>query len=219
MRFALALLSLAAAAADFAEQRKRMVAEQIEQRGVSDKGVLEAMRRVPREDYVPAEYRPLAYADHPLPIGEQQTISQPFVVALMTELAAVHPGSRVLEIGTGSGYQAAVLAEMGAEVWTIEIIEPLARTAAERLKRYKSVHVRYGDGYHGWPEHAPFDAIIVTAEPPRIPPALKEQLASKGRLVLPLHRELVLVTRTPQGFTQRSFAPVAFVPMTGEVQK
>ena len=228
MRFACALLFTAAfsraAAEDFAAQRKRMVAEQIDARGISDPRVLTAMRKVPREEFVSAEMRPLAYQDHPLPIGEGQTISQPYVVALMTELAAVRSGSRVLEVGTGSGYQAAVLAEAGAEVWSIEIVESLARSAAERLKRlgYKSVHVRQGDGYRGWPEQAPFDAIVVTAAPSEIPPPLKEQLAMGGRLVIPVgpgFGNLVLVTRKPEGFTTRAIVPVAFVPMTGEAQQ
>jgi protein-L-isoaspartate(D-aspartate) O-methyltransferase len=228
MRLGLALLVTAAcskaAAEDYAAQRQRMVAEQIEARGISDARVLTAMRKVPREEFVPAELRSLAHKDHPLPIGEGQTISQPYIVALMTELAAVRSGSRVLEVGTGSGYQAAVLAELGAEVWSIEIVESLARTAAERLKRlgYKSVHVRQGDGYRGWPEHAPFDAIVVTAAPPEIPPPLKEQLAMGGRLVIPLgsgYGNLVMVTRTAEGFTTRAIAPVRFVPMTGEAQQ
>jgi protein-L-isoaspartate(D-aspartate) O-methyltransferase len=218
MRLAFALLA-AAATQDFAAERARMVAEQIEARGISNPRVLAAMRKVPREEFVPVELRPLAHADRPLPIGEGQTISQPYVVALMSELAGLRPGSRVLEIGTGSGYQAAVLAEMGAEVWSIEILASLARSSAERLKRlgYRSVRVRQGDGYRGWPDQAPFDAIIVTAEPPAIPPALKEQLGAAGRLVLPLRSELLVVTRTPQGFATRSVVPVAFVPMTGEV--
>ena len=218
MRLAFALLA-AAATQDFAAERARMVAEQIEARGISDPRVLAAMRKVPREEFVPVDLRSLAHADRPLPIGEGQTISQPYVVALMSELAGVRPGSRVLEIGTGSGYQAAVLAEMGAEVWSIEILASLARSSAERLKRlgYRSVRVRQGDGYRGWPDQAPFDAIIVTAEPPAIPPALKEQLGAAGRLVLPLRSELLVVTRMPQGFATRSVVPVAFVPMTGEV--
>jgi protein-L-isoaspartate(D-aspartate) O-methyltransferase len=211
----------AAGAEDYAALRKQMVDGQIESRGISDARVLAAMRKVPREEFVPPDLRPLAYQDHPLPIGEGQTISQPYIVALMTELAAVRSGSRVLEVGTGSGYQAAVLAEAGAEVWSIEILDSLARSASERLRRlgYKSVHVRQGDGYRGWPEHAPFDAIVVTAAPPEIPPPLKEQLAIGGRLVIPVGArfgDLVLVTRSAKGFSSRSIAPVAFVPMTGE---
>jgi protein-L-isoaspartate(D-aspartate) O-methyltransferase len=228
MRLALALLVTAAcskaAAENQAAQRERMVAEQIEGRGISDARVLAALRKVPREEFVPAALRPFAYQDHPLPIGEGQTISQPYIVALMTELAAVRRGSRVLEVGTGSGYQAAVLAEAGAEVWSIEIVAELARSAAERLKRlgYQSVHVRQGDGYRGWPEHAPFDAIVVTAAPPQIPPPLQEQLAVGGRLVIPVGArwgDLLLVTRTAGGFTTRNVAPVAFVPMTGEAEQ
>jgi protein-L-isoaspartate(D-aspartate) O-methyltransferase len=226
MRLALALLAActSAAAQDASAHRNRMVADQIEARGISDPRVLAAMRKVPREEFVPADMRPFAHQDHPLPIGEGQTISQPYVVALMTELAAVRGGSRVLEVGTGSGYQAAVLAEMGAEVWSIEIVDSLARSASERLRRlgYKSVRVRQGDGYRGWPEHAPFDAIVVTAAPPEIPAPLKEQLAMGGRLVIPVGSgdgTLMLVTRTKDGFTSRAVAPVRFVPMTGEAQK
>jgi protein-L-isoaspartate(D-aspartate) O-methyltransferase len=226
MRLAVALLAACSFAAtqDYPAQRRRMVADQIEARGISDPRVLAAMRKVPREEFVPPDLRPLAHQDHPLPIEAGQTISQPYIVALMTELAAVRSGSRVLEVGTGSGYQAAVLAELGAEVWSIEIIDSLARSASERLRRlgYKSVHVRQGDGYRGWPEHAPFDAIVVTAAPSEIPPPLKEQLAIGGRLVIPVgsgDANLVLVTRTAQGFASRAIAPVRFVPMTGEAQQ
>lgn len=201
-----------------------MVAEQIAARGVSDPRVLAAMRRVPRHEFVPAELRAHAYEDHPLPIGEGQTISQPYIVALMTELASVRSGSKVLEIGTGSGYQAAVLAELAGEVYSIEIVESLADSAAERLRRlgYRSVHVRKGDGYRGWPEQAPFTAVIVTAAPPEIPLALKQQLAQGGRLVIPVgdsFQDLLVVTRTADGFATRSVAPVRFVPMTGEAQE
>ena len=201
-----------------------MVAEQIAARGVSDPRVLAAMRRVPRHEFVPAELRAHAYEDHPLPIGEGQTISQPYIVALMTELASVRSGSKVLEIGTGSGYQAAVLAELAGEVYSIGIVESLADSAAERLRRlgYRSVHVRKGDGYRGWPEQAPFTAVIVTAAPPEIPLALKQQLAQGGRLVIPVgdsFQDLLVVTRTADGFATRSVAPVRFVPMTGEAQE
>jgi protein-L-isoaspartate(D-aspartate) O-methyltransferase len=200
-----------------------MVTEQIEARGVRDPRVLEAMRKVPRHEFVPREQRPYAYADHPLPIGHQQTISQPYIVAAMTELAQVRPGARVLEIGTGSGYQAAVLAELGAEVYSIEIVEPLARSAAATLERlgYR-VQVRAGDGYQGWPEHAPFEAIVVTAAPPRIPEPLKQQLAEGGRLVIPVgdfYQELVVLTRRGGELERRSVFPVRFVPMTGEAQQ
>jgi protein-L-isoaspartate(D-aspartate) O-methyltransferase len=215
---------LLAAADDPAARRAQMVAEQIEGRGLTDAAVLAAMRKVPREQFVPEGLRDFAYQDHPLPIGEGQTISQPYVVALMTELAAVRKGARALEVGTGSGYQAAVLAEMGAEVWSIEIVDSLARSAAERLARlgYKSVHVKTGDGYRGWPEHAPFDAIVVTAAPSEVPPPLKEQLKIGGRLVIPVgpgFGDLLLLTRTRAGFVTRSIAPVGFLPMTGEAER
>jgi protein-L-isoaspartate(D-aspartate) O-methyltransferase len=221
------LLATACARSGAAEEprtlREAMVAEQIAARGVRDGRVLDAMRNVPRHEFVPAELRGAAYGDRPLPIGKSQTISQPYIVALMTELAEVRRGSRVLEVGTGSGYQAAVLAEMGADVYSIEIVESLARSAADRLRRlgYGSVHVRHGDGYRGWPEHAPFDAIVVTAAPPGIPPPLKAQLKAGGRLVIPVgerFQELQVITRSAEGFSVRSVAPVAFVPMTGEAQ-
>ena len=199
-----------------------MVTEQIESRGVRDPRVLAAMRKVPRHEFVPEEQRPHAYEDHPLPIGHDQTISQPFIVAAMTELAQVGPGTRVLEIGTGSGYQAAVLAELGAEVFSIEIVEPLARSAAATLDRlgYR-VTVRAGDGYQGWPDRAPFDVILVTAAPPRIPEPLQQQLVDGGRLVIPVgdrYQELVVLTRRGNQLDRRSVFPVRFVPMTGEAQ-
>ncbi len=211
-----------AAAGDRAEERARMVAEQM--RDVTDPRVLEAMRAVPRHRFVPEEQRPLAYADHPLPIGHEQTISQPYIVALMTALAEVERGDRVLEIGTGSGYQAAVLAELGAEVYTIEIVAPLGERAAAVLEElgYENVHARVGDGYRGWPEHAPFEAILLTAAPPEIPQPLLDQLAVGGRLVAPVgsaDQELVVVTRAEEGYLRRSVIPVRFVPMTGEAQE
>jgi protein-L-isoaspartate(D-aspartate) O-methyltransferase len=204
--------------------RDRMVDEQIVPRGITDKAVLAAMRKVPRHELVPAELAAHAYSDRPLPIGFDQTISQPAIVARMTELAAVRKGSRVLEIGTGSGYQAAVLAEMGAQVFTIEIVEPLGRRAARDLARlgYRGVKTRIGDGYLGWPEAAPFDAVVVTAAPPRVPEPLKRQLKPGGRLVIPVGdtvQELLLITRTAKGFTEERVAPVGFVPMTGRAQQ
>ena len=201
-----------------------MVATQIEARGVHDSRVLDVMRRVERHRFVPESVLDAAYADHPLGIGFGQTISQPYIVAVMTEAARVRPGARVLEIGTGSGYQAAVLAELAGEVDTIEPIEPLAREAAARLAAlgYRNVNVRAGDGYRGWPERAPFDAIVVTAAPPEIPQPLLDQLALGGRLVAPVgvgEQELVVVKRTAAGLTTRSLLPVRFVPMTGEAQQ
>jgi len=201
-----------------------MVATQIEARGVRDARVLDAMRRVERHRFVPESMRDHAYEDHPLGIGYGQTISQPYIVAVMTEAARVRPGARVLEIGAGSGYQAAVLAELAGEVDTIELIEPLAKDVAARLSAlgYRNVNVRAGDGYHGWPERAPFDAIVIAAAPPEIPPPLLDQLAMGGRLVAPVgegEQELVVVKRTAAGLTTRTLLPVRFVPMTGEVQK
>jgi protein-L-isoaspartate(D-aspartate) O-methyltransferase len=204
-----------------------MLRDQIEARGVKDPRVLAALRRVPRHEFVPPDRRDQAYDDHPLPIGGEQTISQPYIVAIMTELAAVAPTARVLEVGTGSGYQAAILAELAAEVWTIEIVEPLARAAGERLQRlgYSNVTVRVGDGWRGWPERAPFDAIVVTAAPPEVPPALKEQVAVGGRLVIPVGQtgggsaqDLMVFRRTAAGWESRVVEPVSFVPMTGEAQ-
>ena len=202
-----------------------MVSRQIEARGVRDARVLDAMRQVPRHRFVPESQRGRAYEDRPLSIGHQQTISQPYIVALMTELAGVKPGDSVLEVGTGSGYQAAVLAEMGVRVFSIEIVEPLAKQATTLLSALgygKLVEVRHGDGYAGWPEHAPFDAVIVTAAPPKIPAPLKQQLKVGGRLVIPVgnhYQNLLQVTRTKDGFREESVIPVRFVPMTGKAQR
>jgi protein-L-isoaspartate(D-aspartate) O-methyltransferase len=204
--------------------RAAMVADQIAARGVRDANVLAALRKVPRHAFVPAAIASQAYQDRPLPIGQEQTISQPYIVALMTELAGVRRGDRVLEIGTGSGYQAAVLAEMGVEVYTIEIVEPLARTARATLARlgYGRIKTRIGDGYRGWPEAAPFDAIIVTAAPPAVPEPLKRQLEPGGRLVVPVgdrYQWLTVITRSSEGadaWTERRTEPVRFVPMVGE---
>ena len=204
-------------------RRLKMVETQIRMRGIEDALVLEAMRKVPRHLFVPESLRDSAYEDGPLPIGEEQTISQPYIVALMTALAAPRPGERVLEVGTGSGYQAAILAEIGVEVYTIEIVPPLAERAAALLRDlgYGSVHTRIGDGYRGWPEASPFDAILVTAAPERIPEPLKEQLRVGGRLVIPVGaatQELLRITRTESGFQEERVAPVRFVPMTGEAE-
>ncbi|HIE03990.1 MAG TPA: protein-L-isoaspartate(D-aspartate) O-methyltransferase [Candidatus Latescibacteria bacterium] len=211
-------------AEDYARARERMVEEQIEARGVKDSLVLAAMRKVPRHMFVPEKYRSEAYEDHPLPIGYGQTISQPYIVAYMTEALGLKGGEKVLEIGTGSGYQAAVLAEIADSVFTIEIIPGLAESARERLKKlgYKKVFVLRGDGYRGWPEHAPFDAIIVTAAPDHIPGPLVEQLKVGGRMVIPvgsMYQQLVLVVKTERGVERRPLLPVRFVPMTGEAQE
>ncbi len=200
------------------QARDRMVRDQIEARGVRDVRVLEAMRVVPRHLFVPPEMRIYSYADSPLPIGEGQTISQPYIVAYMSEALALRPGDRVLEIGTGSGYQAAVLARLCREVYSMEIIPALGKAAAERLAQmgFSNVRVRVGDGYKGWPEAAPFDAIIVTAAPERLPQALVDQLAAGGRMVLPLGRgvqDLVRIRRTAKGIARESLLPVRFVPM------
>ena len=209
----------------YAAKRAKMVETQLVRRGIANERVLDAMRRVPRQEFVPDAMKPSAYADRPLPIGHSVTISQPYIVALMTQLARVEKGDRVLDVGTGSGYQAAVLGELGAEVYGIEIIEPLAERAAEVLKRlgYDNVTVRAGDGYAGWPEHAPFDAVILAAAPERVPEPLKQQLEVGGRLVLPVgeafDQKLVVITRTRTGFDEQEVLPVAFVPMTGEAQR
>ncbi len=207
----------------FRERRWRMVAEQIEPRGVDDRAVLDAMRSVPRHEFVPEPLRGLAYDDSPLAIGEGQTISQPYIVALMTALACPREGMRVLEVGTGSGYQAAVLAECVGEVDSIEVIPDLGRRAETILAGlgYRNVHVRIGDGYDGWPERAPFDAILLTAAPPEIPAPLIEQLAVGGRLVAPVGREvqkLVVLTRNEDGLTREVIEGVRFVPMTGKAE-
>jgi len=203
----------------FAAQRAAMVADQIEARGVTDRRVLDVMRSVPRHLFVPEPLRSRAYDDRPLPIGEGQTISQPFIVAFMTEALGVSARRRVLEIGTGSGYQAAVLSRLAKEVYTIEIVPALARRAADTLKSlgHSNVHVREGDGYAGWPEHAPFDRIMVTAAPERIPPPLLEQLAPGGRMMIPVggaEQWLTVVEKTPNGVVERRTIPVRFVPFT-----
>jgi protein-L-isoaspartate(D-aspartate) O-methyltransferase len=206
-----------------AAAREAMVKQQLEGRGIRDPLTLRAMRAVPRHEFVPTELADEAYADHPLPIGHSQTISQPYVVAFMTEALGLVGGERVLEVGTGSGYQAAVLAEIAAEVYSIEIVPELGEQARERLARlgYANVHVRVGDGYAGWPDAAPFDAVIVTAAAPRVPEPLKQQLREGGRMILPVGdelQELVVLTRHGDEWREQSVLPVRFVPMTGEVR-
>jgi len=208
----------------YATVRKRMVEEQIAVRGVKDSLVLKAMLRVPRHHYVPEELQSYAYADEPLSIGYDQTISQPYIVAYMTESLRLKGGEKVLEIGTGSGYQAAVLAEIVREVYTIEIVEALAVQAETVLKKegYRNIHCRFGDGYGGWPEVAPFDAIMLTAAPSTVPQPLLDQLKEGGRMILPLgdwSQELILLINQNGHLLKKSLLPVRFVPMTGEIER
>lgn len=210
----------------YARKRQVMMAKDIKGRGLKDKKVLEAMGKVPRHLFVDKYLRDRAYEDYPLPIGEGQTISQPYVVALMTEALELKPSHRVLEIGAGSGYQAAILAEIGKEVYTIEIRKGLADKAEKRLMAlgYKNVSVKYADGYLGWKEFAPFDAIIITASANHIPPPLIKQLKEGGRLIIPLgstvfFQTLTLVTKNKGELDVEQLIPVAFVPMIGEAQK
>jgi protein-L-isoaspartate(D-aspartate) O-methyltransferase len=206
----------------FLEERQAMVRNQIEGRGVTDVRVLEAMRKVLRHEFVLADYLPQAYADHPLPIGYGQTISQPYVVALMSELLQLRPGDTVLEVGTGSGYQAAILAELTDSVYSVEIIPELAASAAERLQRlgYNQVLVANRDGYYGWEEYGPFDAIVVTAAPDHIPQRLVRQLKDGGRLVIPVgppgaFQTLWQITKEGDQLVSRDLGGVRFVPLTG----
>jgi protein-L-isoaspartate(D-aspartate) O-methyltransferase len=218
------VVACAAAMDEPSQARSRMVEQQLVARDITDEAVLAAMRRVPRERFVPHEDQRYAYGDHPLPIGHGATISQPYIVALMTQLARIKPGDRVLDVGTGSGYQAAVLAEMGAEVYSIEVVTDLAEQAATLLDElgYDSVHVRAGDGYRGWPEAAPFSAIIVAAAAPTLPRPLTEQLAVGGRLVIPVGQfvqDLQVLEKRPRGDLKvETVLPVRFVPMVGEVE-
>ncbi|NQT47334.1 MAG: protein-L-isoaspartate(D-aspartate) O-methyltransferase [Candidatus Omnitrophica bacterium] len=203
---------------DFAEERNFMVKNQIEARGIKDPRVLQAMKEVKRHLFVPKTLREWAYTDSPLPIGLKQTISQPFIVAYMSEAAHLKETDCVLEIGTGSGYQAAILARIADHVYTIEILKELADSASERLKKlgYDNVTVKCGDGYKGWPEHAPFDAIIVTAAPSKIPEELVKQLKVGGRMVVPIgsfYQELYLIEKTESGIRKTKLFPVRFVPM------
>jgi protein-L-isoaspartate(D-aspartate) O-methyltransferase len=196
----------------------RMVDNQIVSRGVSDPDVIRVMKNTPRHRFIPAHLRDHAYNDHPLPIGSGQTISQPYIVALMTEYLQLTGSEKVLEIGTGSGYQAAVIAQLADTCYSIEVVKDLAREAADKLDvmGYDNVVVRWGDGYKGWPQHAPFDRIIITAAPPKIPEELVEQLAVGGRMVLPVgehFQELILITKTKKGIHRKDIIPVRFVPM------
>jgi protein-L-isoaspartate(D-aspartate) O-methyltransferase len=207
-------------------QRYEMVKSQIASRGIVNQKVLEAFRNVPRHEFVPHEYRRFAYADQPLPIGEGQTISQPYIVAYMTEVLNIKPGEKVLEIGTGSGYQAAILAEVEAEVYSIEVIEPLADRAKNVLENlgYKNIFLKTGDGYQGWEEHAPFDAIMVTCSPSKIPEPLKEQLAEGGRMIIPVGEQnsiqyLYLLEKRKGKIRQQNVMPVRFVPMIDDKGK
>ncbi len=211
---------------DYARKRQEMVRGQLISRGISDRKVLNAMSRIPRHLFVDKSLRNKAYGDHPLPIGEGQTISQPYVVALMTEALKLKPTDRVLEIGTGSGYQAAVLAEIVKEVYTIEIRKRLKDRATAVLKKlgYKNIKTKHADGYFGWEEYAPFDAVIITASANHIPPPLVRQLKDGGRLIIPLgstvyYQTLTLVTKRGKDLEVEQMGGVTFVPMIGEVQK
>ncbi len=205
----------------YERERKKMIKNQIQSRGITDKKTLEAIESVPRHLFVPDEYRDRAYDDGPLPIGYGQTISQPYIVAYMTELLNVGPDDIVLEIGTGSGYQAAVLSRIVKKVYTVEIIEELGLAAKERLKalNYDNVEVKIGDGYYGWEEHAPYDGIIVTAAAEFIPPPLIEQLKDNGNMIIPVGspfniQNLMLVKKSGGKITTKSLIPVRFVPLT-----
>ncbi len=205
----------------YADARSRMVKKQLARRDIVNQKVLKAMGKVERHKFVPERLVDRAYEDHPLPIGHDQTISQPYIVAFMTQAIKPKPEHKVLEIGTGSGYQAAVLAELVKDVYTIEIVEPLGKEAALLLESlgYKNIHARIGDGYDGWPEHAPFDAIMLTAAPPKVPQPLLDQLKTGGVLIAPVgthYQELKLYTKTEDGVISEDVLPVRFVPMTGK---
>ena len=209
---------------DWDAERRAMVEDQLRQRGVASERVLEAMRRVPRHRFVPDAARAESYQDHPLPIGFGQTISQPYIVGFMTDALRIEPSHRVLEIGTGSGYQAAILGELAREVYTIEIIPALAGRARSLLEElgYRNIHVRAGNGYLGWPEAAPFDRVIVTAAPDEVPPALVTQLAAGGLMAIPVGeavQELRILRRTPTEMETLATLPVRFVPMTGKPKR
>jgi protein-L-isoaspartate(D-aspartate) O-methyltransferase len=212
----------ATSTSEFATKRQKMVQQQLKPRGIHDERVLAAMAKVPREAFIPENLRNKSYWDNALPIGHDQTISQPFIVAFMTEQLRPQPTDRVLEIGTGTGYQTAILAELVKEVYTIEIIEPLAKDASARLARlgYNNAHAKIGDGFQGWPEVAPFDAIIVTCAPNKVPQPLTQQLKEGGRMIIPvgngLDQQLFLLEKKDGQMAQRAILPVRFVQMTGE---
>lgn len=222
--FVLALSMLSGDQASFKELRHRMVAEQLVPRGISDERVLHAMRTVRRHEFMPEEVRDLAYVDSPVRIGHDQTISQPYIVAFMTQELDLQPGHKLFELGTGSGYQAAVASMLVDEVFSVEIVPELAKRAGDDLARlgYDNVHVRHGDGWAGWPSEAPFDRIIVTAAAPELPAPLLEQLANGGRMIIPVgpaggRQDLVLVWKTREGEVKtRELLPVRFVPVTGD---
>jgi protein-L-isoaspartate(D-aspartate) O-methyltransferase len=220
------LMADSADSPETAQARDRMVREQIEARGISQPLVLDAMRSVPRHRFVPDDLIQSAYGDHPLPIGEGQTISQPYIVALMTDVIQLKPSDRVLEIGTGSGYQAAILSALAAQVYTIEIKQKLYSNAHNLLNKlgYKNINCRHGDGYFGWPEAAPFDAVMITAAVDHIPPPIVKQLRDGGRLVLPLgspfgYQNLVLLTKQGEDVSVKQITGVLFVPMTGHAMQ
>ncbi|MBS3733251.1 MAG: protein-L-isoaspartate(D-aspartate) O-methyltransferase [Desulfobacterales bacterium] len=216
------LRSKAENAPEFRQQRMQMIHDQLKARGIRDPEILKAFEKVQRHRFVPDRLQQFAYADRPLPIGEGQTISQPYIVAVMTRALELKKTDRVLEIGTGSGYQAAIIAELCDRVYTIEIIESLAETARKTLSGlgYENVHVKIGDGFKGWPEHAPFDAIIVTCAPTEIPEPLKEQLAEGGRMVIPVGKssdqQLVLLEKQEGDLLKKEILPVLFVPMVDD---
>jgi protein-L-isoaspartate(D-aspartate) O-methyltransferase len=207
---------------EFATERQKMVEEQLKPRGIRDERLLAAMAKVPREEFVPENLRGQAYKDRALPIGHDQTISQPFIVAFMTEQLHLQPTDRVLEVGTGSGYHTAVLAELVKDVYSIEILEPLGKEASARLTRlhYRNAHVKVGDGYQGWPDVAPFDAIIVTCAPDKVPQPLTQQLKEDGRMIIPvgsgIDQQLYLLEKKQGQLAQTAILPVRFVPMMGE---
>jgi protein-L-isoaspartate(D-aspartate) O-methyltransferase len=203
------------------KQQRQALVDQLKSEGITNPDVLNAMLKVPRHEFVPESQRQYSYQNRPLPIGHNQTISQPFIVGYMTQAASIAPGEKVLEIGTGSGYQAAVLAELAGQVYTIEIIPELAEGAKSVLTKlgYKNIHVKTGNGYEGWPEHAPFDAIVVTAAPDEVPQKLVDQLALRGKMVIPVgstFQEMVIITRDESGVVEQRTIPVQFVPMTGK---